>query len=150
MSELAYLLERAQEMRMYVAFALFGVTLTTLAVCLFIIPAHARWVGPPQELADMTALPGASGWFIGLMNKKGGFCCSDADGNKPEAVWDNTDNPNYPYKVKLEGQWIEVPVDAVITEPNRVGIAIVWYSVTRSESGPPTFYIRCFLPGSLI
>ena len=26
MSELAYLLERAQEMRMYVAFALFGVT----------------------------------------------------------------------------------------------------------------------------
>ena len=78
------------------------------------------------------------------------MCCSDADGDKPEAVWDNTDDPKFPYKVKLEGQWVNVPEWAVIKDKNRVGIAIVWYSVTRADAGPPTFYIRCFLPGSLI
>ena len=70
--------------------------IAALVVCLFatIAPVDARWIGPPQQLADMTAVPGISGWFIGLSNKNGGLCCSDADGNKPEAVWDNTDNPN--------------------------------------------------------
>ena len=29
-----------------------------LIICLFAVSADARWVGPPQELADMTAVPG--------------------------------------------------------------------------------------------
>jgi len=110
-------------------------------------PAQARWVGPPQQLADMAQLPGVSGWFVDLTNQRGNSCCSDADGNQPEAVWDNTDNPNYPYKVKIEGQWVEVPEYAVIKSKNRVGIAIVWY---YKSLGSDQITIRCFLPGSLI
>ena len=30
------------------------------------------------------------------------------------------------YRVRLEGEWYDVPDDAVITEPNRVGRTMVW------------------------
>lgn len=30
------------------------------------------------------------------------------------------------YRVKIEGEWYDVPEDAVITEPNRAGRAMVW------------------------
>ena len=40
---------------------------------LLVSQAQARWVGPPQELADMTAVPGIGGWFVGLTNKNGGI-----------------------------------------------------------------------------
>jgi hypothetical protein len=30
------------------------------------------------------------------------------------------------YRVRLLGKWIDVPDDAVITEPNRVGRTMVW------------------------
>ena len=50
----------------------------------------------------------------------------------------------------LEGQWVDVPDDAVLDVPNKYGKAVVWYSkswrstVTGQEGG---FDIRCFLPG---
>ena len=56
------------------------------------------------------------------------------------------------YQVRLEGQWVDVPDDAVLEVPNKYGRAVVWYSkswrstVTGQEGG---FYIRCFLPGEL-
>jgi len=30
------------------------------------------------------------------------------------------------YRVRLEGEWVMVPDDAVITEPNRAGRTMVW------------------------
>ena len=30
------------------------------------------------------------------------------------------------YRVRIEGDWVDVPEDAVITEPNRVGRTMVW------------------------
>ena len=44
-----------------------------------------------------------------------------------------------------EGQWIDVPDDAVITVPNRFGRTMVW--PIKGASG---ISIRCFLPGSMI
>ena len=80
-------------------------------------------------------------WFDSLKSGKG-LCCSDADGfavSDPD--WDSRDGH---YRVRLEGEWMVVPDDAVITEPNRVGRTMVW-----PMRGPLGVSIRCFMPGSM-
>ena len=80
-------------------------------------------------------------WFDSLKSGKGP-CCSDADGSVVADVdWESKDGH---YRVRLWGQWIEVPDDAVITEPNRAGRTMVW-----PMWGPVGISIRCFLPGSM-
>jgi len=49
-----------------------------------------------------------------------------------------------PYSVRLDGEWIDVPDEAVITEPNRIGRTMVW--PLRGYLG---LTIRCFMPGSM-
>ena len=81
-------------------------------------------------------------WFDSLRSGKG-LCCSDADGSVVADVdWDSKDGH---YRVRLDGQWIDVPDDAVITVPNRAGRTMVW--PVKEASG---ISIRCFLPGSMI
>ena len=41
--------------------------------------------------------------------------------------------------------WVEVPDEAVITEPNKAGRTMVW-----RVYGPESVSIRCFMPGSMI
>ena len=80
-------------------------------------------------------------WFDSLKSGKGP-CCSDADGAVVADVdWESNDGH---YRVRLEGQWIDVPDDAVITEPNQAGRTMVW--PVRDSRG---ISIRCFLPGSM-
>src|SRR5215467_10527307 len=53
-------------------------------------------------------------WFEGLRSGKGP-CCSDADGTAVSDVdWDTHDGH---YRVRIDGQWVDVPDEAVITEP---------------------------------
>jgi hypothetical protein len=81
-------------------------------------------------------------WFDRLQSSKG-LCCSDADGfavSDPD--WESHDGH---YRVRLDGEWIDVPDDAVITEPNRAGRTMVW-----PIRGPFGVSIRCFMPGSMI
>lgn len=81
-------------------------------------------------------------WFDGLRSKGGGPCCSDADGTALSDVdWETKDGH---YRVRIDGQWIDVPDDTVITEPNRAGRTMVWPSYSN---GRPI--IRCFMPGSM-
>lgn len=85
-------------------------------------------------------------WFDSLKSGKGA-CCSDADGSAvSDADWDTKDGH---YRVRLEDQWIDVPDDAVLTEPNRAGRTMVWPVRVRGLDGIATFDIRCFLPGSM-
>ena len=80
-------------------------------------------------------------WFDSLRSGKG-LCCSDADGSAVSDVdWESKDGH---YRVRLEGQWIDVPDDAVITVPNRAGRTMVW--PVKDSLG---ISIRCFLPGSM-
>jgi hypothetical protein len=80
-------------------------------------------------------------WFDQLRSGKGS-CCSDADGTAVSDVdWDTRDGH---YRVRLDSQWIDVPDDAVITEPNRAGKTMVW--PIRGYMG---ITIRCFMPGSM-
>src|SRR4029077_20972551 len=80
-------------------------------------------------------------WFDSLRSGKGP-CCSDADGSVVSDVdWESS---NGHYRVRIEGEWVEVPDDAVITEPNRVGRTMVW--PIRGYGGltnPP------FIPGAI-
>jgi len=80
-------------------------------------------------------------WFDSLSSSKG-LCCSVADGlvvSDPD--WESDRGH---YRVHLDGKWIEVPDDAVITEPNRVGRTMVW--PVRGSLG---ISIRCFMPGTM-
>jgi hypothetical protein len=92
-------------------------------------------------------------WFDGLRSAKGP-CCSDADGSAlSDADWESRDGhyrvrvPRFGYVVEGQQQeqvWVDVPEDAVISEPNRVGRTMVWpiYGYTGVT-------IRCFMPGSM-
>ena len=80
-------------------------------------------------------------WFDRLASKNG-LCCAFADGVSVQDVdWDTQDGH---YRVRIEGEWIEVPDAAVIAEPNRFGPAVVWPYNDRYGNTQ----IRCFMPGA--
>ena len=94
-----------------------------------------------SALAHDASRPELNNWFDHLASGKG-LCCSNADGTVLSDVdWETRGGH---YRVRLEGQWIDVPDDAVITEPNRAGKTMVW--PTRGYLGTA---IRCFMPGSM-
>ena len=47
-------------------------------------------------------------------------------------------------RVRVYGQWLVVPDDAVVTEPNRFGPTVVWPYNDRFGNRQ----IRCFMPGT--
>jgi len=88
-----------------------------------------------------SANPEIKAWFDRLASRKGP-CCSDADGSAVSDVdWETSGGH---YRVRIDGEWVEVPDEAVITEPNRVGRTMVW--PIRGYLG---LTIRCFMPGSM-
>jgi hypothetical protein len=125
-----------------------------------LIAMLAAWVMPAaaREFREIATLEGRSigilvrddgryansplkSWFDQLASGKG-LCCSFADGLRVEDVdWDTQAGH---YRVRLNGEWIVVPDNAIVTEPNRFGPAVVWpYMNSDGQT-----QIRCFLPGS--
>ena len=103
--------------------------------------ALAPHLGHARDLAGRYANSPLKQWFDSLRSGKGP-CCSDADGSAVSDVdWETKAGH---YRVRLEGEWLDVPDDAVITEPNRVGRTMVW--PLRGWGGVS---IRCFMPGSM-
>ena len=79
-------------------------------------------------------------WFESLGSKSGGKCCANADGiGLSDVDWDAKDGH---YRVHLKGEWVDVPDDTVIKQPNLTGRTIVW---PHYLNGHPI--IRCFMPG---
>lgn len=113
-------------------------------------PAHAHdRDGHWAALSAAGKAPSAE-WWNALGSGKG-LCCSFADGQCVEDVdWDTQrsaaagDDGEIHYRVRLNGQWIDVPPDAVVTEPNKFGPAVVW----PYQDGDGVTQIRCFLPGA--
>ena len=115
---------------------------TLLAGLLLIGSVQASEIS--QQAADMVFSP--------QLKSKRAVCCNEYDGRPPEAIWELSDGtiPNVHYKVQIEGMWVNVPDEAVLDVPNKFGTAVVWYSMTRyGNEKPPSFFIRCFLPGQL-
>jgi len=80
-------------------------------------------------------------WFDSLRSGKGP-CCSDADGYAvSDPDWETKEGH---YRVRIDGEWHNVPDEAVITEPNRAGRTMVW-----PIKGWGGLTIRCFMPGSM-
>src|SRR4051812_9701510 len=105
-----------------------------LLAMLFLYPlAHAKDDGryANSSLKD---------WVRGLKDKNGAGCCDTADGFPADVEWD-TEREHY--RVRIEGVWYVVPPTAVLTEPNKLGFAMVWYWL---QNGVPQ--IRCFIPGA--
>jgi hypothetical protein len=108
---------------------------TAAVMCGLTIPVHAEDHGQFGKVD-----PALHAWFNGLASGKG-LCCSFADGQQINDVdWDTKDGH---YRVHLNGIWVVIPDDAVVTVPNKFGAAVVWpYS-----DADGTTKIRCFLPG---
>jgi hypothetical protein len=102
--------------------------------------------GKARDLDGRYANSPLKQWFDSLKSGKGP-CCSDADGSAvSDADWETKDGR---YRVRLEGEWWNVPDDAVITEPNRAGRTMVWPVYYRSLGAAVRIEIRCFMPGSM-
>jgi hypothetical protein len=80
-------------------------------------------------------------WFDSLKSGKGP-CCSNADGVAvADPDWESKDGH---YRVRIDNEWIDVPDDALITQPNLAGRTMVW-----PIKGALGTSIRCFMPGSM-
>jgi hypothetical protein len=112
------------------------VTSAALLIALATPPTQARDRG---QYANSS--PDMKAWFDGLRSGKGP-CCSDADGSAVSDVDWETRNGHY--RVRIDGGWVDVPDEALITEPNRIGRTMVW--PIRGYLGVS---IRCFMPGSM-
>jgi hypothetical protein len=80
-------------------------------------------------------------WFDHLSSGLG-LCCSFADGQAIQDVYWDTQNGHY--RVRIGGEWVVVDDDAVVTEQNKFGKAVVWPYLTHNGQ----LKVRCFLPGS--
>jgi hypothetical protein len=115
----------------------FRLTMAVAVVCMAVfVPNHShardggRFANSPLKE-----------WFDRLASKNG-LCCAFADGVSVQDVdWDTQDGH---YRVRMQGEWIEVPDAAVITEPNRFGPAVAWPYNDRYGNTQ----IRCFMPGA--
>jgi len=115
---------------------------TPRVVCVAFLMAAISPLGHARDRGQFgNSTPEMKAWFDGLRSGKGP-CCSDADGSAVSDVdWETHDGH---YRVRIDGQWVDVPDEAVITEPNRIGRTMVW--PIRGYMG---LTVRCFLPGSM-
>ena len=89
------------------------------------------------------------------LKSRAGPCCSNADGYVvDDADW-QAKNGHYWVRVPKVADsknmiWVEVPDEAVIKEPNKVGRTMVWPVYPAFEEGEGYhLWIRCFMPGSM-
>ncbi len=119
------------------------------------MPVQARDPGGKYAQAN----PELHEWFEGLRSGKGP-CCADADGNVvKDADWEAVNDPAKPdvhYKVRIPNtakvgdpiEWVDVKDEAVVTVPNKYGLAVVWpYNGYDKDMGS-TVIVRCFMPGA--
>lgn len=105
--------------------------------CVFIIWFFLKLPG----YAHFADRPDLNGWFDGLASQKG-LCCSFADGHPTDP--DDIDTVNGHYRVRLDGEWVDVPDSALVLVPNRFGQPVVW--PWKDSLGK--WQIRCFMPGA--
>jgi hypothetical protein len=85
--------------------------------------------------------PELNGWYASLHSGKGP-CCDGSDAKRvDDADWETKDSH---YRVRIDGEWVDVPNEAVVEGPNRAGRTMVW---PYYMDGHPK--ARCFMPGSM-
>lgn len=85
--------------------------------------------------------PQLDSWYESLHSGKGP-CCDGSEAMRiDDADWESRDGR---YRVRIDGEWVDVPKDAVVDRPNRAGRTMVW---PYYQDGHPK--ARCFMPGSM-
>ena len=85
--------------------------------------------------------PELNGWYESLHSGKGP-CCDGSDATRvDDADWETRDGH---YRVRIDGEWVDVPDEAVVPGPNYAGRTMVW---PYYLNGHPK--ARCFMPGSM-
>ena len=117
------------------------------STCFFIVLLTLSCVAQAADHGQLgPTSPEIKAWANSLDNTLGEVCCSTADGWKPEEVeYEMKDNK---YRVKIDGEWYDVPPYAVIKRPNMFGFPVVWYYKTWLNGIRPSILIRCFIPGA--
>ena len=91
--------------------------------------------------------PELNSCFESLKSGKGP-CCSHADGTALSDIdWEVR---NGHYRVRIQGEWWDVPDEAVIKEPNRAGRTMVWPHYSWALDKLLRVDILCFMPGAMI
>ena len=120
---------------------------------LYIVLVTASLIGPAiaRDLNGQWAANPLRSWFDSLSSQKG-LCCSAYDGQVVEPDDWGTESvaiageTQILYWVRINGQKVTVPPEAVVNVPNRAKTAIVWpYSDAEGKT-----QIRCFLAGPMI
>src|ERR1700730_7397128 len=113
-----------------------AMTRTILAMFVLCVPALARDNGQYNSVS-----PEVRQWFRAQKSPKtGALCCNEADGAYAEE-----DIRNGVYWTRFEltkGEWIPVPPDVVIKDPNRNGAPVAWWYCQDGK-----VQIRCYAPG---
>jgi hypothetical protein len=110
------------------------VTQTVVAIALFALTASSASGHDPSR-------PELNGWYESLHSGKGP-CCDGSEAKRvDDADWDSKDGH---YRVRIDGEWVDVPNDAVVDGPNRAGRTMVW---PYYLNGHPK--VRCFMLGTM-
>ncbi len=114
----------------------------SVSMCGVSDPAFDRDYGQYTQVS-----PETKEFFNSLKSGNGIPCCDTSDGRRiDDADWDTQDNH---YRVRIEGEWYDVPTEAVVNSPNKVGYAVVWPVPTNSGNSRK-YFIRCFIPGTYV
>src|SRR5690348_2677221 len=89
---------------------------------LFLFSTVKVW---PRDLTGQYSNSPNSEWVKNLRSPGGMPCCDLSDGHRLEDV-DWKGEPDGTYSVRIDGQWVKLEKDQIITEPNRLGVAVVW------------------------
>lgn len=112
----------------------------TIAVLLGLLTGYA--FAHDSKRADLTD------WFMSLRNKRNVPCCDGSDATKLSDVdWDSTIDGKH-FRVRINGHWVQVPDDSVLTEPNKDGPAMVWIYPKGADPIANPDFILCFMPGA--
>lgn len=115
------------------AILIWVIVLSILILAMFVVGARAH----DRERPELDS------WYRELHANDGAWCCDGADASHLADVdWESKDGH---YRVRVDGQWWDVPDGAVISSPNRDGRAMVWMNGGyQAHTGA-----RCFMPGSM-
>ena len=80
-------------------------------------------------------------WFRSLTNQYGIMCCEGADGmSLDDPDWEFSGDG---YRVRIEGNWMPVPAQAIVRQQNKMNHAMVWLWKDDGQ-----WRIGCFMPGT--
>jgi hypothetical protein len=86
--------------------------------------------------------PELNSWYESLYSGKGP-CCDGSDAKRvDDADWETKDGH---YRARIDGEWVDVPNDAVVDGPNRAGRTMVWPNYLNGA----LVGVRCFMPGRI-